>query len=227
MYLPEAAIDSIKIFPLGSFSFIVAFLLTPLLTHFLYKYKLWRKEVRQKAIDGGEVTVFQKFHKEGETNIPRAGGILIWGTVLIIIFFFWLVSQLTDIWWLEKLNFLRRNQTWLPLFTLVAASLLGLSDDLLQVFGKGKYIAGGVSLKKRLFIVALIGLDGALWFYFKLDWTPIHIPGLGNLEIDGWDIPVFVLVMLAVYSGGVIDGLDGLAAGSFFFIFVAFAGIFL
>ncbi len=225
MYIPEAAIDAIKIFTLGAFSFIVAFLLTPLLTHFLYKYKLWRKEVRQKAIDGGEVTVFQKFHKEGETNIPRAGGILIWGTVLIIIFFFWLISQFTDIWWLEKLNFLSRNQTWLPLFALVAASLLGLTDDLLQVFGKGKYIGGGLSLKKRLLIIALIGLVGALWFYFKLDWTSIHIPGIGNLEINGWYIPVFVLVMMAVYSGGVIDGLDGLAAGSFVFIFAAFAGI--
>ncbi len=225
MYLPEAAIDVIKIFTLGAVSFIIAFLLTPLLTHFLYKYKLWRKEVRQKAIDGGEVTVFQKFHKEGETNIPRMGGILIWGTILITIFLFWILSQITDIWWLEKLNFMSRSQTWLPLFALIAASLLGLTDDILQVFGKGKYIGGGLSLKKRLLVVALIGLVGALWFYFKLDWTTIHIPGVGDLEINGWYVPIFVLVMLAVYSGGVIDGLDGLAAGSFALIFAAFAGI--
>ncbi|MDP1538636.1 MAG: hypothetical protein Q8M00_01250 [bacterium] len=225
MYLPEAAIDVIKIFTLGAVSFIIAFLLTPVLTHFLYKYKLWRKEVRQKAIDGGDVTVFQKFHKEGETNVPRMGGILIWGTVLIIIFLFWGISQITDIWWLDKLNFLSRSQTWLPLFALIAASLLGLSDDVLQVFGKGKYIGGGLSLKKRLFLVALIGLIGALWFYFKLDWTTIHIPGVGDLEINGWYVPIFVLIMLAVYSGGVIDGLDGLAGGTFALIFTAFAGI--
>ncbi|PIV44906.1 MAG: hypothetical protein COS25_02715 [Candidatus Nealsonbacteria bacterium CG02_land_8_20_14_3_00_37_10] len=225
MYLPEAAIDVIKIFTLGAVSFIIAFLLTPVLTHFLYKYNLWRKEVRQKAIDGGEVTVFQKFHKEGETNVPRMGGILIWGTVLLIIFLFWGISQITDIWWLDKLNFLSRSQTWLPLFALIAASLLGLTDDVLQIFGKGKYIGGGLSLKKRLFLVALIGLIGALWFYFKLDWTTIHIPGVGDLEIDGWYIPLFVLVMLAVYSGGVIDGLDGLAGGVFASIFGAYAGI--
>ena len=225
MYLPEAAIDVIKIFTLGAITFIVAFLLTPFLTHFLYKYKLWRKEVRQKAIDGGEVTVFQKFHKEGEINVPRMGGILIWGTVLITIFLFWGISQITDIWWLNKLNFLSRSQTWLPLFALIAASLLGLTDDVLQVFGKGKYIGGGLSLQKRLFLVALIGLIGALWFYFKLDWTTIHIPGVGDLEINGWYVPLFVLIMMAVYSGGVIDGLDGLAAGSFAAIFAAFAGI--
>jgi phospho-N-acetylmuramoyl-pentapeptide-transferase len=217
--------DVIKIFTLGTISFAVAFLLTPLLTHFLYKYKMWRKEVRQKAIDGGDVTYFQKFHQEGEVKVPRMGGILIWGTVLIVIFLFWLLSQVTDIWWLEKLNFLSRSQTWLPLFTLVAASLLGLADDLMQIFGKGKYIAGGMSLKKRLLVVALIGLVGALWFYFKLDWTTIHVPGLGDLTIDYWYIPLFVLVMLAVYSGGIIDGLDGLAGGSFASIFAAFAGI--
>jgi phospho-N-acetylmuramoyl-pentapeptide-transferase len=225
MYLPEAAIDVIKIFTLGAAGFIIAFLLTPTLTHFLYKHKLWRKEVRQKAIDGGEVTFFQKFHKEGEVKVPRMGGVLIWGTVLITIFLFWLLSQITDIWWLEKLNFLSRGQTWLPLFTLIAASLLGLTDDVLQIFGKGKYIGGGLSLKKRLLVVALIGLIGALWFYFKLDWTTIHIPGIGDLEINGWYIPIFVLVMLAVYSGGVIDGLDGLAGGAFASIFAAFAGI--
>ncbi len=225
LYLPEAAIDVIKIFTLGAVSFIVAFLLTPLLTRFLYKYKLWRKEVRQKAIDGKGVPIFQKFHSEGETHIPRAGGLLIWGTTLVLIFLFFGISQITDIWWLKKLNFLSRSQTWLPLFTLVAASLIGLSDDLLQVFGKGKYIGGGVSLKKRLLLVIVIGLIGALWFYFKLDWRTIHIPGIGDFGIDGWYIPLFIFVMMAVYSGGVIDGIDGLAGGAFASIFGAFAGI--
>ncbi|MGB9743236.1 MAG: hypothetical protein ACPLW9_00750 [Minisyncoccales bacterium] len=225
LYLPEVAIDVIKIFTLGTSAFLTAFLINPFFTRFLYKNKLWRKEVRQKAIDGGEVSVFQKFHQEKETGIPRVGGILIWSTVLMTIFLFWLISKITDIWWFDKLNFLSRNQTWLPLFTLLTASLLGLTDDLLQIFGKGKYIGGGLSLKKRLILVTLIGLVGAWWFYYKLGWTTIHIPGLGDWEIDGWYLPIFVLVMLAVYSGGVIDGLDGLAGGVFASIFVAFAGI--
>jgi len=225
LYLPEAAIDVIKIFTVGAVGFIVAFLLTPFLTGFLYKHKLWRKEVRSAAIDGGDVPIFKKFHSEGETHIPRFGGLLIWGTCLIVVFLFWGLSKVTDFWWLDKFNFLSRNQTWLPLFTLVAASLIGLSDDLLQVFGKGKYIGGGVSLKKRLLLMATIGVIGALWFYFRLDWHSIHIPGVGNLEIDGWYLPLFVLVMMAVYSGGVIDGLDGLAGGAFAIMFGAYAGI--
>lgn len=219
------ALDTIKIFGLGTISFIVAFFFTPFLTKLLYKYKLWRKEVRTKAIDGGTVTVFQKFHSEGETRVPRCGGILIWLTTLILIFLFFVLSKFTDIWWFDKLNFLSRSQTWLPLFTLVSASLLGLADDLLQVFGKGDYIAGGLSLKKRLLIVVIIGLIGAWWFYSKLEWHTLHIPGVGDLEIDGWYVPLFVVTMLAVYSGGVIDGIDGLAGGAFAAMFAAFMGI--
>lgn len=225
MYLPETAIDVIKIFTLGTLSFLFAFWLTPFLLKQLYKYKLWRKEVRDKAVDGGELPFFKKFHSEGEVKTPRAGGILIWVSVLFLIFFFHLIAKFTDVWWLDKLDFLSRGQTWLPLFTLVSASLLGLADDLLQVFGKGKYIGGGITLKKRLFLVALIGLIGALWFYFRLDFHTIHIPGVGDFGIDGWYIPLFIIVMLAIYAGGVIDGIDGLAGGAFVFIFGAFAGI--
>ena len=52
LYLPEAALDVIKIFTLGVLSFLIAFVLTPFLTKVLYKHRLWRKEVRTQAIDG-------------------------------------------------------------------------------------------------------------------------------------------------------------------------------
>ncbi|MFH1509767.1 MAG: hypothetical protein ABID67_01280 [Candidatus Nealsonbacteria bacterium] len=225
MYLPEAAIDVIKVFTLGTLGFLFAFLFTPFLLKILYKHKLWRKEVRDKAVDGGDLTFFKKFHSEGEVNIPRGGGVLIWISVLVLILLFYFLSRVTDIWWLDKLNFLSRGQTWILLFTLVSASLLGLADDLSQIFGKGKYIGGGITLKKRLVLVMVIGLIGALWFYFRLDWHSIHVPGIGDFGINGWYIPIFVIVMLAVYSGGVIDGIDGLAGGTFIYIFGAFAGI--
>ncbi|PIR58426.1 MAG: hypothetical protein COY04_01240 [Parcubacteria group bacterium CG_4_10_14_0_2_um_filter_7_35_8] len=217
--------DVIKILSLGFFSFIIAFLLSAPLISFLYKHKLWRKEVRTKAIDGGDVFYFKKFHSDGEVKTPRFGGILISITTLILIAFFFLLSQFTDIEIFKKFNFLSRSQTWLPLFALVAASLLGFTDDLLQVFGKGKYVGGGLSLVYRLSLVALIGIIGALWFYFKLDWHTIHIPGMGNLEIDGLYIPLFIIAMMAVYSGGVIDGIDGLSGGVFAIIFAGYAVI--
>ncbi len=222
--MPEITISVIKIFTLGAISFILAFFLTPILTHFLYKYKLWRKEVRQKSIDGKELPIFHKFHAEDETRIPRFGGLLIWVTSLILAFFFFLLSK-TDVWWFQKFNFLSRSQTWLPLFALVSASLVGLLDDILQVFSRGKYIGGGLRLRYRLILIALIGLIGAWWFYFKLEHNTLHVPGNGDFLIGAWYIPFFILVTMATYSGGVIDGLDGLAGGAFASIFAAFGGI--
>jgi len=220
----EITINVIKIFVLGAMSFILAFWLTPILTHFLYKHKLWRKEIRTKSIDNKELFFFKKFHSEKEIHVPRFGGLLIWTSVLILAIVFFLLAK-TDIWWFKKLNFLSRSQTWLPLFALIAASLVGLTDDILQVLKKGRYIGGGLSLRYRLFLVTLIGLIGGWWFYYKLGFQTIHIPGNGDFFIGVWYIPLFILVMLATYSGGVIDGLDGLAGGAFAVIFAAFGGI--
>lgn len=222
--MEEIAINVIKIFTLGAASFLLAFLLTPGLTHFLYKRKLWRKTVRAKSIDGKEMPIFKKFRSRGEESTPRFGGILIWGTTLVLTLVFLLLSK-TDIWWFQNMNFLTRSQTWLPLFALIAASLLGLLDDLLQVTGLGKYVGGGLSLSKRLIVVTLIGFIGGWWLFVKLGWDTLHVPGVGDFVIGIWYIPLFIFVMLATYAGGVIDGLDGLAGGVFASIFAAFAVI--
>jgi phospho-N-acetylmuramoyl-pentapeptide-transferase len=66
---------------------------------------------------------------------------------------------------------------------------------------------------------------GGLWFYFKLGTSGIHIPFDGTLTLGYAFIPFFVLVMLAVYSGGIIDGVDGLAGGVFVVMFTAYAVI--
>ncbi|MBU2578734.1 hypothetical protein KKA09_01285 [Patescibacteria group bacterium] len=216
-------INVIKIFFLLVFSFFVAVLWTPLLTRFLYKYKLWRKSARTQSIDGKPVPVFYKFNKGKEVGTPRLGGLLIWVTTIFIAFLFSFLSSISGNFWLQKLNFLSREQTWLPLAVLGAAALLGLADDVLQIFGKGKYIAGGIKFIRRLSIIFLIGTIGAWWFYFKLGFHTLHIPGIGDAEIGFWLFPLFILVMLACWAGGVIDGLDGLAGGAFVIIFGAFS----
>lgn len=215
----------IKVFGLSALSFTAAMLLTPVLTHYLYKYKLWRKEVRTTSPDGSKTPLFSALHKERETRVPRLGGILIWTTVVFIAVLFWLIAEWTDSPFWDKTNFLSRNQTWLPLFTLLAASFLGLADDFLQVFQKGGYVAGGMKFRYRLAIVTLIALVGSLWFHFKLGWQTIYVPGFGDLFIDGWYIPLFILTMILVFSSSIIDGIDGLAGGVFASIFAAYGGI--
>lgn len=220
------AINVIKIFILATGGSALAIFFTPALTNFLYRHKLWRKEARKKAIDGKEARIFYNFHKERETACPRFGGLLIWGTTLIVALLFWFFSQFfSGSFWFQKLNFLSRSQTWLPLFAMVSSALLGLVDDILQVKGRGKYTAGGLTFWQRFFVVALIGLVGGWWFYFKLDFKTIHIPANGDVFVGPFYILLFIIVTLACWSGGVIDGLDGLAGGTFASIFAAFGVI--
>jgi phospho-N-acetylmuramoyl-pentapeptide-transferase len=221
--MTDIAFNVIKIFSLAAVAAAAAFFWCPLLTNFLYKHKLWKKSARQKAISGEDATVFNNLHKEKETSTPRMGGLLIWITVVFIIFLFYALSLIFPDTWLVQFNFLSRSQTWLPLFTLVVASVVGLIDDILVVRGWGKYIGGGISFKKRLFIVILIGLIGSIWFYQKLGWDTVYIPFLGDTSIGLWYIPLFIIITVACWSGGIIDGLDGLAGGTFASIFGALA----
>ncbi|MDP3784810.1 MAG: hypothetical protein Q8R12_01920 [bacterium] len=218
-------LNVLKVFGLSAVSFAIGILLTPLLTHYLYKYKLWRKEVRTEAPDGSKTPIFAEMHKDRETRVPRMGGILIWAIPALLLVLLRFLLALTDRPIFFKLNFLSRSQTWLPLFTLVAASLVGLADDILQVFGRGDYVAGGLRFSRRLFLILLIAAVGAWWFYAKLEVSQVFIPFFGELEL-GWLFPLFfILVMLATFSGSVIDGLDGLAGGVMASIFTAYAGI--
>ncbi|MBI2120149.1 MAG: hypothetical protein HYT94_00815 [Parcubacteria group bacterium] len=216
-------IDAVKIFAPAAIAFFVGIALTPLLTHYLYKYKMWKKRSGKVALDGGATPLFNALHKEKEVGTPRMGGVIIWGSVLLTILIIWLLAFLFPNSTTEKLNFLHRSQTWLPLFTLVAGSLIGLIDDFFEVMGNGGHISGGLSLKKRLLVVLFISLAGAWWFFVKLGVSSVSIPFDGVANLGAWFVPFFVLVVLAVYASGVIDGIDGLAGGVFASIFSAYA----
>jgi len=219
-----ASENVIKILTLCTFSAFLAVLWTPFLTNFLYKHKLWRKSARVKAIDGAPATVFNQLHKDKEVSTPRMGGLLIWVTTIFVAFLFAGLNKIfPGNYWIGKLDFLSRSQTWLPLGILLAGSLLGLGDDVLQIFSKGKYVGGGIRFTRRLAVVLLIGIIAGWWFYFKLGWHTIHIPGNGNIEIGLWYLPLFIITVLACWAGGVIDGLDGLAGGVFSIMFGAFS----
>ena len=247
LYASQTIFNVSKVLSLAAFAAIIAVLWTPFLTHFLYKYQLWKKEARSKSITGEAAPVFYNLHKEKEVKTPRFGGLLIWLTTLGVVFVFWVLSRFSNRFWLQNFNFFSRSQTWLPLFTLVAASIVGLFDDILQVCyhphssppssklgkilkkiiiltsGTKRYIGGGMVFKRRLSIVILIGAIGGWWFFYKLGWDMIHLPFFGDFSIGFWYIPLFIVVMVASWSGGIIDGLDGLAGGTFTSIFGAFS----
>lgn len=219
--------DALKILIPWTVAFFTGIALTPFLTHFLYKNKLWKKKAGKEAGLGDKngTPIFNELHKEKDTGTPRMGGIIIWASSLITIFLFWLASFLFPNELTTKMDFMSRSQTWLPLFTLVVASLLGLIDDLSLVLDRGKYIAGGLPLRLRIALVLLIGAIGGWWFYSKLGVSSINIPLDGVLELGILFIPFFMMVMLALFASGVIDGIDGLSGGVFATIFSAYAGI--
>lgn len=217
----------LKIFIPWTTAFFVGIVITPFLTHYLYKYKMWKKKAGKAGGlgDNSGTPIFNRLHAEKDTGTPRMGGIIIWGSVLITTFIFWILPYIFPEILFQKLDFMGRAQTWLPLFTLISASLLGLVDDLLVVFNRGSYVAGGIPLKIRIGIVLLIGFIGAGWFYYKLGISSVYVPFGGILNLGIWFIPFFMMVMLALFSSGVIDGIDGLSGGIMATIFSAYAGI--
>lgn len=205
----------IKIFVLTAVSSFIAFLITPFITHFLYKYKLG-KQIRAEK----RAPIFFRFHKKKQ-GTPTMGGVIIWITVLIVMLLCYMLYLIFPDSGVAVLNFFSRPQTLLPLGALIATALVGLSDDYLGVRGIGVN-GGGLSVKQKLFIYISISLIGALWFYFKLNWDILHIPFIGNFEIGWLIIPIFTLVVAATsFSVNETDGLDGLAGG---LLLVCFAG---
>lgn len=198
----------IKIFLLTSLAFVAAILWTPLLTHFMYKYK-WGKRIRT-AESGAPIMAKLHEHKAGT---PTMGGILIWLTALVLALGFYALAKFTDLEIFDKFNFLTRSQTWLPLGALVATALVGMFDDILNIKGIGSK-GGGLQVRHKLIVYTIIALVGAFWFFFKLDWDLIRVPFVGDFQIGWWYIPIFVLVLVATSNAvNLTDGLDGLAGG--------------
>jgi len=202
-------------------SFFIGIAITPIVSDFLYRNKMWKKKARSIAVDGREASVTASLNADTEVNTPRMGGIIVWASTLITVLIFWLLPQLFGGDDISKINFVSRNQTWLPLFTLFVGAIVGLIDDYYDV-SKTDNFAEGLSSRKRLLIIFILGLIGAWWFYFKLDVVSILIPFFGDLFVGWVIIPIFIAVMFGIYAGGVIDGMDGLSGGVFSVIFGAY-----
>ena len=209
----------IKILGIAALSFIIALFATPILTHFLYKYRL-KKKIRNE----GTTPIFSSLHRKKE-GTPTMGGVLIWLTVVFIILAIFLLSKLFPDTIFSDFNFLSRGQTLLPLGILLFAAIVGLIDDLIgisKIGGRGK----GLRVRTRLLIYTVIAVVGAYWFYFKLDWDLIHVPFVNDFNIGLWYIPIFLFIIIATaFSTNQTDGLDGLAGGVLLVAFSSYAVI--
>jgi phospho-N-acetylmuramoyl-pentapeptide-transferase len=213
--------NALKILLPATISFIVGIILTPIATHYFYKYKMWRRVSRKENV---RVSHFHAMHDEAsELSTPRTGGMIVWVSVIITIFIAYIADIVFHNTVTNKIYFISREQTVLPLITLIAASIIGLWDDLIQIFGKGKWTSDPIVLRYlKISIIIALGLLIGWWFFTKLGISGLYIPWFGFVNLGLLFIPFFILIMLGVWSSSIIDGLDGLSGGVLASIFMAY-----
>jgi len=197
----------IRVLALGFLGFSLSMLITPIYTTLAYKYEWWKRQ-RTDAWSGGKAAVYAKLHAaKHKRNIPTMAG-------LIFVLAVTLVTLSVN---------LSRGETWLPLAGLVAAALIGLADDIMNIRGVGKGVAG-MSARLKFGLYSLIILIGGWWFYAKLGVDYLYLPGLGDTHIGWLVIGLFWLVVISTaISVNFSDGLDGLAGGLLTSSFTAYA----
>lgn len=211
----------IKILIPATAAFVIGIAITPLLTHYLYKHSAWKKEGGKRALNGTHAEEFNKLKAHEETKTPRMGGVIIWGSVFLTVALLFILGKLFPSSIFESLDFFSREQTWIPLSTLIVGAAIGFLNDFYDIAHNGK----GIRLSIRILIISVLAAVIGWWFYEKLGVTSIGIPFDGSLYVGILIIPFFILLTNALYASGVIDGIDGLSGGVFSAIFSAYAGV--
>ena len=213
-FVPEL----IQIFGWTALTFILTLLLTPVYLKVAKRFKLG-KQIRVDALSGEKAAFFNEMHAK-KTGTPTMGGIIMWGSVILII----LLSRLLAFAGILQHSLLQRGLVYLPLATLVVVGLLGAVDDWFNIRGIGG--SKGIKAKPKFFLLALFAAIGAWWFFYKLGFSHIHIPRLGDFQIGLWYIPLFILVIVSTANAvNITDGLDGLAGGLLILAYATFGVI--
>ncbi len=214
-----------KVLMTGLLAFLMAFFLTPIWTHILYTFKIGIR-IKENGVSGDKLNFVSRLHA-WKAGTPTMGGVIVWFTVILLAvlseWLFPLIAVLFDTNFIARLDFLKRSQTWLPLFTLATAGVLGLIDDYMSVRGIGTNKGGGMRFLARFWWLIVIASLGAWWFYSKLGWDTLHVPAVGDFSIGWWYIPLFIFVILfTAISSNETDGLDGLNGGILLIAFSSF-----
>lgn len=178
--------------------FLFSMALTPFYTHFAYKYKFWKKQ-KTTTVDGKDLPVMRKLHAHKFKHVfPTMAGLV--GVVAV-----------TAVTWIFNLD---RGQTWLPLVGFLGGALVGVIDDVINIFGSGRG-AAGLRGPVKFALITIVGLVLGWFFAVKLGWTTILIPFFGDFEVGivGM-ILIFAFAVVATSNAvNISDGLDGLSGG--------------
>lgn len=217
----------IKIFLPTILAFLIGIILTPRLTTWMYKNRMWKRARRELASDITNEDYKRIHDGASEVSTPRLGGVIIWLSVVVTIVLMWIVAKVFPSDLSTKLDFYSRSQTLVPIAALLFGAGIGLIDDLIQIRGVGKYAGDNINYRNiKIASIAIVGGIIGAWFYYKLGMHAVAVPfSAAPLMLGAFFIPFFIVVMIAVFSGSVIDGMDGLAGGVLAIIFAAYAAI--
>ena len=225
------------------FSCFIAFLWAPILTHYLYKWDITRRNPYD--------TTLALDSRKDKVGTPIMGGLLVVVTVAVItILFNW-----------------SRAFTFVPIGVMLISAFLGGLDDLLNIFGSkrrnpklahvlrlaqvhknplmriwlflslpwvafkrmsmwlGSHPGKGVQVHEKLLLQFIAGGISAWWIYWKLgeNWREIALPFSagggsafgGDINIGFWIVPLVIFVVIAAANSvNISDGLDGLSGGA-------------
>ncbi len=211
----------VKVFAPSVLAFIFGILITPFVTHYLFRYKVWKKQPGKTALGGHEASEFNRIKGAEETKTPRMGGVVIWASVFLTVLSLFALKHLWPQSIFSQLDFFSRSQTWIPLAVFALGALVGLLNDYYDITHGGK----GLRLRLRILLISLLATLIGWWFYSKLGVDAIGLPFAGELYVGILIIPFFILFTNALYASGVIDGIDGLSGGVFAAVFSAYAGV--
>jgi phospho-N-acetylmuramoyl-pentapeptide-transferase len=191
---------------LSFLSFLIAMVLTPVYTHFAFKYKWWKRH-RTHSTTGEELTVISSLRIK--RTLPMMAGLVTIVAVSIVTYGF---------------N-LSRGQTWLPLAGLFGGGLVGLIDDIINILGKGGKVAG-LRPQVKFGLLTVVAVLAALFFYNKLGYHEVHVWGSGDLHVGAWLVPLFILAVVSTGNAvNISDGMDGLSGGLLTSAYAAFGVI--
>jgi phospho-N-acetylmuramoyl-pentapeptide-transferase len=172
----------------------LATVLTPIYTHFAFKYKWWKRH-RTHSTTGEELSVIASLRIK--RTLPMMAGIV---TVIAV----------TVVTYLGNWS---RGQTWLPIAGLIGGGIVGFIDDVINILGKGGKVAG-LRPQVKFGMITLVAAVAAWYFHYKLGYNSVHLWGTTDVNIGWWLVPLFILAVVSTSNAvNISDGMDGLSGG--------------
>jgi len=207
------------------FSFSITSVFIVPFINLLYKLKFTRKEEAPKK---GKIPLFDKLH-DRKAGTPVGGGIII---ILVVLVLFYLLFPLASKMGVYiRSSYELRIELFVIFFTFISFGLLGLSDDLMKIFGKPKQgslgLWFGMTRRKKFILQWILGIIIGVILYKWLGIQILYIPLFNKVITLGfWYIPFAAFTIVAFSNAfNITDGLDGLAGGLLMICLLAFGAI--